>query len=96
MSPATVLIAIVFGSAAAISFGLVTTSIVFAILRDDYPELARELWPFLRSCVWFVALTGLAGAALYATLKQLHWRVYAQAGMIAGLLAVGLVYWPRT
>jgi hypothetical protein len=94
--PTAVLIAIVFGSAAAISFGLITTSIVFAFLKGDYPQLDRELWPFIMSCVWFVGLSAISGAALLATLKGLRWRAYAQLGMVIALLAVGFAYWPRT
>jgi hypothetical protein len=93
--PSAVLIAIVFGSAAAISFGLITTSAVFLLLKNDYPELRRELWPFAVSCLWFVGLSALSGSALYATLKDLRWRVYAQAGMLFGMLTIGYAYWPR-
>lgn len=95
MSPTAVLIAIVFGSAAAIGFGLITTGVVFTFLRGEHPELSRELAPLLMSCIWFVGLCVVSGAALYATLRERRWRIYAQAGMVLTLLAVGIAYWPR-
>ena len=49
MRPLAVLIAIVFGSAAAISFGLLSTLIVFVVLRNKHPEVAAELPQLLLS-----------------------------------------------
>ena len=95
MSPTAVLIAIVFGSAVAIGFGLITTGVVFAVLRGDHPELTHEFKTLLASCVWFVGLGAISGAALYSTLKQLRWSAYAQAATVLMLLAVGFAYWPR-
>jgi len=93
--PIAVLIAIVFGSATAIGFGLLTTGTVFAFLQGEHPQLARELRPLLISCAWFIGLCGVSGAALYATVKDLRWRAFAQIGTALALLAVGLFYWPR-
>lgn len=95
MSPATVLIAIVFGSAAAISFGLTATAVVFLFLKPENPQLVRELHPLLASCVWFAALTGVSGSALYSTIKKLRWRRIAQAATAVALIAVAFVYWPK-
>jgi hypothetical protein len=92
--PSAVLIAIVFGSAAAISFGLMATSVVFLIIKSDHPQLNRELAPLLMSCGWFVTLAGCSGVALYSTLKRLAWRGYAHIAMALALLAVALFYWP--
>jgi len=89
------LIAIVFGSAAAIAFGLVATGVVFAFLQNEYPELTREVGPLLSSCAWFVGLGAVSGAALYSTVKNLRWRAIAQMGTALTLVAVGLAYWPR-
>ncbi len=94
MRPLAVLIAIVFGSATAISFGLIATGIVFLVLKNDHPELSRELLPLLVSCAWFVGLAGISGGALFATLKQLGWQRYAQLAMVLAIVAVSSVYWP--
>ena len=95
MRPWAVLIAIVFGSASAISFGLIATSVVFLVLKNEHPELDRELQPLLLSCAWFASLAAVSGAALYSTLKQLWWRKYAQGAMALALIAVAIVYWPK-
>jgi hypothetical protein len=94
MSPLAVLTALIFGSAAAISFGLTATAIVFLILRGEQPELQRELPALLRSCAWFWLLGAVAGAALFGLLKQRSWRWGAQAGMWAVLALIAFVYWP--
>ena len=43
MRPFTVLIGIVLGSAASITFGLGTVLIVFCVLAGEHPELSREV-----------------------------------------------------
>lgn len=94
MRPLAVLTALVFGSAAAISFGLTATAVVFYVLSGEEPRLAEELPPLLRSCGWFLGLAGISGACLYATLKGLRWRWAGQAAMWLFLAAIGWVYWP--
>jgi hypothetical protein len=94
LRPLAVLIAIVFGSAAAIGFGLSATLVVFAILLGEHPELADEFAPLGQACALFLALTAVAGMALRATLKQLPWRGYALGALVAAVVSVGVVYWP--
>ena len=43
MRPFTVLIGIVLGSAASISFGLGTVLIVFCVLTGEHPELSQRV-----------------------------------------------------
>lgn len=94
MRPLAVLIALIFGSSAAISFGLTATAVVFLVLGDDEPRLADELPALLRSCGWFLGLAAISGACLYATLKDLRWRWAAQGAMWLFLGLIGWVYWP--
>jgi len=95
VSPLAVLTAIVFGSAAAISFGLTATLIVFAVLQGEQPQLARELGTLWRNCLWFIALAAVSGGALYALLKHRVWWGWAQGALWAGVVIVGAVFWPR-
>ncbi len=95
MRPAAVLIAIVFGSSAAISFGLVATVIVLFVLKGKYPEYGGELVPLMKSSSWFLLLLAASGASLYSTLKELRWRRAAVAAMCLILLGSGLYFWPR-
>lgn len=94
MRPLGVLNAIVFGSAAAITFGLTSVLIIFLVLQGRHTELQTEFGPLLRSSALFATLSAVAGASLYASLKGLRWRWIAQAAMWFTLLLVGLFYWP--
>jgi hypothetical protein len=96
MSPLAVLNALIFGSAAAIGFGLTATAVVFSILKSEQPERAREHTRLLVSCGWFWLLAATAGASLFATLRRAYWRHWAQAGMWIALTLIVFVYWPKT
>lgn len=95
MRPFAVLNAIVFGSATAISFGLVAVLIIYLILQGRHPQLSEELLPLFWSSLQFLSLAGASGASLYATLKRLHWRWIAQIAMWFILAAIIVLYWPQ-
>jgi hypothetical protein len=95
VSPLAALTAIIFGSAAAISFGLTATLVIFLALKGEQPQLAHEIAPLVRSCLWFIALAGVSGAALYAALKMMSWRLWMQGAMWLTVLVVGAAYWPQ-
>ncbi|HSN73191.1 MAG TPA: hypothetical protein VLT59_16875 [Steroidobacteraceae bacterium] len=94
MRPFAAINAIVFGSAAAITFGLVAVVIIFLVLKGEHPRFGTELGPLLRSSAIFAVLSLSSGTSLYATLKELRWRWIAQAGMWLTLAAVIALYWP--
>lgn len=94
MRPFAVVNAILFGSAAAITFGLGGVIVIFLVLKDRYPEMIGEFGPLLRSAGVFALLAAASGASLFATLKQLGWRHVAQAGMWLCLTALVILYWP--
>ena len=95
MRPLTVLNAIIFGSAAAITFGLTAVIIIYLVLKGRHPELATEFVPLLKSSAQFAVLAAVSGASLLAMLKDLHWRWIAQTAMWFTTVAIGLLYWPR-
>lgn len=97
MRPAVVILGFIFGSAAAISFALVGTAIVFVLLRGDYPRLESELPPLLVSLALFVGLTVAAGSSFYGELRERDWRRSALLGL-AVMLAVVAAYhaWPSS
>lgn len=95
MRPLAVLNAIVFGSAAAITFGLTAVLVIYLVLKGRHPQLATEFGPLLRSSGQFAILALISGASLYATLKGLRWRWIAQAAMWFTVAAVASLYWPR-
>ncbi|HKE93347.1 MAG TPA: hypothetical protein VKB34_03495 [Povalibacter sp.] len=95
MRPFAVLNAIVFGSAAAIAFGLLAVLIVYLVLLGRYPQLATELGALLRNGALFATLAAVSGLSLYGTLKELNWRRAAQAAMWVILALAVALYWPR-
>jgi hypothetical protein len=95
MRPLTVLIGIVLGSAASITFGLSTVLIVFCILRGEHPELRRELPQLAVSLVAFALLTAASAGSFLGQARRLPWRGWAHVATLAGLCGVVLLYWPR-
>ena len=95
MRPLTVLKAIVFGSAAAITFGLTAVVIIYLVLKGEHPELSGEFVPLVKSSAQFALLAAVSGASLFAMLKGLRWRWIAQSAMWFTAVTIGLLYWPR-
>jgi hypothetical protein len=79
----------ILGSAAAITFALAGTVIVFLALRSRYPRLDSELAPLLANVALFTVLTALAAASFYGEVKRRRWRRLALVGLLAMLGAVG-------
>jgi hypothetical protein len=95
MRPLAVLNAIVFGSAAAITFGLAGVLVIFLVLKGSNPEMGDEFPALLRSSALFAALAAVSGASLFSMLKTLRWRWIAQAAMWSVVAGIALLYWPR-
>jgi hypothetical protein len=88
--PLAVLNAILFGSAAAITFGLAGVLVIFLFLSGRHPEMRVELPTLWRSALMFAALTAVSGASLLGVLKGLKWRwaaLFATVVLIAGMAA---------
>ncbi len=96
MRPAVVILGFVLGSAAAITFALAGTMIVFVALRSEYPRLDNELGALLVSAGLFLLLTAAAGASFYGEIRVRPWRRRAQAALVVTLAAVALYHaWLR-
>ena len=95
MRPLAVLNAIIFGSAAAITFGLSAVVIVYLILQQRHPQLAAEFGLLLRSDAVFAGLAAMSGISLFAMLKGLRWRWIAQLAMWFTVAATIVLYWPE-
>lgn len=95
MRPFTVLIGIVMGSAASITFGLMAVLIVFAVLAGRHPDLAAEVPQLLLSLAAFAGLTAASAGSFIGQAKQRSWRRWAHGGTAACLALVVLLYWPR-
>lgn len=95
MRPLAVLNAIIFGSAAAITFGLGGVLVIFLVLKGRYPEMGEEFPTLMRSSALFAALALVAGTSLFSLLKERRWRWLAQAAMWLVVAGIAVLYWPR-
>jgi len=95
MRPFTVLIGILLGSAASITFGLSAVLIVFCVLAARHPDLTRELPRLALSLLAFGVLTAAAAGSFFGQVKGRRWRAWAHVATVATLGAVILLYWPR-
>jgi hypothetical protein len=95
MRPFTVLIGIVMGSAASITFGLGAVLIVFCILAGEHPDLSRELPQLLLSLTAFAALTAASAGSFIGQAKGRSWRPWAHCITVVAFAAVVFMYWPR-
>jgi uncharacterized membrane protein len=82
MRPFTVLIGIVMGSAASITFGLVAVLIVFCIWAGRYPDLSRELPQLVVSLLAFGILTAASAGSFVGQAKQRSWPEWAHAAVV--------------
>jgi hypothetical protein len=95
MRPFTVLIGIVLGSAASITFGLGTVLIVFLVLGGAHPELPREMPRLALSLAAFAVLTAASAGSFLGQANSRSWRGWAHLATGICLCAVVLLYWPR-
>jgi hypothetical protein len=90
--PAVVILGFVLGSAAAITFSLAGTLVVFRLLLSEHPRLEAELSPLAMSALSFAALTAAAGASFYGEIKRRRWRRAAVVAMVLALAAVAVYH----
>ena len=95
MRPLAVLNAIVFGSAAAITFGLGGVLVIFLVLQGQYPQMRAEFPVLVRSSALFALLCAASGASLFGLLQQRRWRWLAHAAMWLVVAGITAFYWPR-
>jgi uncharacterized transporter YbjL len=94
--PAIVILGFILGSAAAITFALAGTAIVFVVLRAEYPRLESELAPLLISVGLFTLLTLAAASTFYGEIRRRGWRRGALAALCVMLAAVAAYHaWSR-
>jgi uncharacterized membrane protein len=95
MRPAVVVLGFIVGSAAAITFALLGSTVVFLVLQSEYPRVRDELVPLLRSAGLFSLLTIAAGSTFYSEIKQRAWRRAAWLVLLVVLAVVALYHaWP--
>jgi len=95
MRPFTVLIGILAGSAASVTFGLAVVLIVFGVLAGRHPDLSQELPRLVLNLTVFAALTAAAGSSLLGQLRGRRWRFWAHAATAGCLLMMIAWFWPQ-
>jgi hypothetical protein len=95
MRPFTVLIGIVLGSAASITFGLGAVLIVFCVLAGRHPDLSRELPRLVLSLLAFGVLTAASAGSFLGQAKHRPWRGWAHVVTLGVLAGITLWYWPH-
>jgi hypothetical protein len=90
--PLTVLTGIVLGSAAATTFGLAATMVVFAVLANEHPQFRAELPQLAAYLAAFMGLTALAALGFIGLARQRPWRGWAQAALWVALAALATLY----
>ena len=94
MRPLSVIIAIVTGSAVAMTASLTMSAVVFFLLPQYADRLAPERWPLLKGLLWSWSLAAVGIASFVGELRNRGWRFYPQVGLVALLTALGVIYWP--
>jgi hypothetical protein len=95
MRPFTVLIGIVLGSAASITFSLGTVLIVFAVLPGRHQTVTEEFPKVLVGLCAFASLTAASAGSFLGQVRARAWRGWAYAAMLACMGGVIVLYWPR-
>jgi hypothetical protein len=99
MRPFTVLLGILLGSSASITFGLGTVAIVFEILVRLHPDLSPDLSPefprLVLSLLAFTVLTAFSASSFLGQARARAWARWAHLATAACLLSIFLLYWPR-
>jgi len=92
MKPSVALLGFLFGSGAAICFGLFGVAFVFWFLGPEHPQLRAEVGPLLTHLARHTVLTLSAGASLYGVVKARPWRRVSVGLTLAILTGVTLSY----
>jgi hypothetical protein len=95
MRPFTVLIGIILGSAASITFGLGAVLIVFFVLMGEHPDLRREMPQLAGSLLAFGILTAASASSFLGEARIKPWRIWAHIATGICLGGVVLLYWPH-
>jgi len=95
MRPFTVLIGILLGSSASVTFALAAVLAIFCVLLRSHPALSVEMPRLLYGVVAFALLTAASAGSVLGQLRVRPWRGWAHTATAACFVLVLLMYWPR-
>lgn len=93
--PFTVLIGILLGTSASMTFALAAVLAIFCMLLRSHPTLSNEMPSLLYGLLVFALLTAASAWSFLGQLRTRAWRVWAHAGTAACFVLVLFMYWPR-
>lgn len=94
MQPLTVILGIVLGSVFSIALGLGIVLLVFGLRQGEDSRYALELPELATATILFSVASAVAALAFLGSLRERAWRHWALAGVVAGLVGIGVYYWP--
>jgi hypothetical protein len=95
MRPFTVLIGILLGSSASVTFALVAVLAIFCMLLRSHPALSAELPRLLYGVGAFAVLTAASAGSFLGQLRVRPWRGWAHTATAACFVLIVFMYWPR-
>jgi hypothetical protein len=95
MRPLAALLAILTGSALALTIGLVLTFITILFLPAEEARFAPEHPALLKAIAVFGVFSAIAGASLYAEMRERKWAQAAHLATLAAFAVAVWAYWPK-
>ena len=95
MRPLAVLLGIVMGSSIAVAVSLGMTAVVFLLLPEYHLRIEPERAALYRGLAWSWSIAGVAAAAFIGEVRSLPWKRLPQSLLLALLLLLSWIYWPR-
>ena len=95
MRPLAALLAILTGSALALTLGLLLTWITILFLSAEQARFAPEHAALLKAIGVFGVFSGVSGASLYGEMRERSWRILAHATTLVTFAVAVWVYWPK-
>ncbi len=95
MRPLAALLAILTGSALALTIGLALTFITILFLPAEEARFAPEHPALLKAIAVFGVFSAIAGASLYAEMRGRPWAKAVHLATLGAFAAAVWAYWPK-
>ncbi len=95
MRPLAALLAILTGSAVALTVGLLLTLITILFLPANEARFAPEHSALLKAITVFGVFSAISAASLYGEMRLRAWRFAAHVATVAMFALAVWAYWPK-
>ena len=95
MRPLAALLAILTGSAVALTVGLLLTWVTILFLPAQEARFAPEHGALLKAIGVFGLFASIAALSLYGELRERRWRFRAHGATVATFALAVWAYWPK-